>query len=66
MPRPSPVTMPRACRVSPEDLREAFNLFGTRPQTGAVTPKWTCLRQAECWLAWVAYELVDYVPTIRF
>jgi hypothetical protein len=53
------------CRVSTEDVVEAFNVFGTRSQSGVAKPKWTYLSQAKCWLEWIAEDLVDYIPTIR-
>ena len=53
------------CRVSTEDVVEAFNVFGTRSQTGVAKPKWTYLSQAKCWLEWIAEDLVDYIPTVR-
>jgi hypothetical protein len=53
------------CRVSTEDVVEAFNVFGTRSQTETAKPTWTYLSQAECWLEWIAEDLVDYIPTIR-
>lgn len=53
------------CRVSTEDVVEAFNVFGTPSQAGAPKPKWTYLSQAKCWLEWIAEDLVGFVPTIR-
>lgn len=53
------------CRVSREDVVEAFNVFGTRSQTGVAKPRFTYLSQAKCWLEWIAEDLVDYVPTVR-
>ncbi len=51
------------CRVSPADVREAFNVFDTA--TSSVRPRWTYLDQAKCWVEWIAEDLVDYVPTVR-
>jgi hypothetical protein len=53
------------CRVSTEDVVEAFNVFGTRAQTGVAKLQWTYLSQAKCWLEWIAEDLVDYIPTVR-
>jgi hypothetical protein len=53
------------CRVSTEDVMEAFNVFGAPSTAGAAKPKWTYLSQAKCWLEWIAEDLVAYVPTIR-
>ena len=53
------------CRVSPDEVVQAFNVFGTRLPTGAAKPTWTYLSQAKCWLEWIAEDLVDYIPTIR-
>jgi hypothetical protein len=53
------------CRVSPDDVVQAFNVFGASSQAGAARPTWTYLSQARCWLDVMADDLVDYVPTIR-
>jgi hypothetical protein len=52
------------CRVSSEDVVEAFNVFGALSQTETAKPTWTYLSQAKCWLEWIAEALVD-IPTMR-
>lgn len=51
------------CRVSPIDVRTAFDVFGqsapTRPPV-----RWSYLGHAQCWFPWFAESIVDYIPTI--
>ena len=53
------------CRVSPDDVVQAFNVFGAASESGVRKPTWTYLTQAKCWLDWVAEDLVDYLPSVR-
>lgn len=53
------------CRVSPDDLVQAFNVFGAASESRASKPTWTYLTQAKCWLEWGAEDLVDYLPSVR-
>ena len=52
------------CRVAPEDVREATNVFGETVESPARTMKWTYLTQAKCWVDWMIESAVDYLPDI--
>jgi hypothetical protein len=53
------------CRVSSDDVVQAFNVFGVASESGVETRRWTYLSQAKCWVDWIAEDLVDYIPTLR-
>lgn len=50
------------CRVNPEDVREATNLFREASASPPPKPTWSYLRQAKCWFEWILEGVVDYVP----
>ena len=52
------------CRVAPEDVRQATNVFGEAAESPARTVKWTYLTQAKCWVDWMIESAVDYLPDI--
>jgi hypothetical protein len=51
------------CRVAPEDVRAATNVFAEASESPGQTLKWSYLRQAKCWIEWTLEGLVDYVPS---
>jgi len=49
------------CRVNPEDVRVAFKVVDPSPNAAALTPTWTFLDRAACWLEWAAEGIAPYV-----
>lgn len=52
------------CRVAPEDVRHATNVFGEPAESPGRTMKWTSLTQAQCWVDRMIEAAVDYLPNI--
>ena len=52
------------CRVAPEDVSAATNVFGEARNSLGQKAKRSYLKQAKCWIDWVIEEIVDYVPDI--
>lgn len=53
------------CRVAPEDVREATNVFADASGLPRQKVNWSYLRQANCWIDWMIEGVVDYVPNTR-
>ena len=52
------------CRVIPEDVREATDVFGEASESPPQKVNRGYLRQAKCWIDWMIESVVDYVPNI--
>ena len=50
------------CRVSPEDVRAATNLFASAATSASEKASWNYLSQAKCWINWFLEGVVDYIP----
>jgi hypothetical protein len=50
------------CRVSPEDVRAATNLYADAATSASEKASWNYLSQAKCWVNWFLEGVVDYIP----
>jgi len=50
------------CRVSPEDVSAATNLFASQLRSASEKASWSYLSQAKCWVNWFLEGVVDYIP----
>lgn len=51
------------CSVSPDDVREATDIFQVERASPSRKPTWGYLKQARCWIDWFVEGLVDYIPS---
>lgn len=47
------------CRVNPEDVVAAFDVF--EEKISAAKTRWAYLDRAKCWVGWITESLVDYL-----
>ena len=47
------------CRVSPDDVREATNVFAEAGESPGPKAEWTYLSQAKCWIWWIIEGVAD-------
>ena len=62
--REEAITAEMRCRVNPEDVREATNLFREASESAPPKRKWSYFSQTKCWFDWILEGVVDYLPNM--
>lgn len=51
------------CRVGPEDVKRATDVFGNAGESPHLKMKWNYLSKGKCWIEWLIEGVADYVAT---